>query len=691
VRQGCSTAAALAACLIALTGCGGSGSGAGTAADTSGSPDASTTGAAALTLSASPTQVVSGSTATLTWSSTNATSCMASGAWAGSMAASGTQTVGPLTSDVSYDLVCSATSGTVQKSVTIKVSAAGPAPAPTVALQATPNQVDAGGSATLSWTSANATSCSASGGWSGPQATSGTLLIGPLAAATVFMLSCTGSGGSAQATAQVDVPSTVQGQLTGAVDSNLIDPTGVPQVYVFRGAVTPHDRNGSAADPAFVIDVVQDSNACTFHYALPTLAAGTYTLAFTSEAQQDQPNTTDNIPFAGTATITVASDPVTHNFAPTGHVLSVGPGKTYSTIAAAAAKAVDGDVIQVDAGTYTDDVVVWRQNNITIRAVGSGRAAVVGNRVISFVSGDDRNNGKALWVVAGSNVRVENIEFSNAQVTDGNGAGIRNDGRNLTVCNGYFHDNQDGFLGTAIGTLTIQYSTFAHNGIGDGYTHNVYVDDGESSGDKLVFEFNDSNNVRIGHTLKTRSRENYILYNRLVDDTGGTSSYNIDVPNGGIAVVVGNVIQQGPSTDNPVMLAYGAEGLASDGRTHELYVANNTFVNDLGSNGVFLSTAAGVSTFRSSNNLYVGGGTVFQGKQPTASSTDLATSSPAFVDRASLNYQLTGASPAINAGSNPGIENGFSLAPEYEVVAGGRRMARPTSGALDIGAYEFAP
>jgi hypothetical protein len=688
-----SLAVIAAASMGVLAGCGG-GSGAATADDTSGASGATggTAPAPVLTLAANPTQVASGATATLTWSSTNATSCTASGGWSGSMGLSGTQSVGPLTSDVSYDLVCSATGGTVEKSVTIKISATGATPpAPMVSLQASPTQVDAGSDVTLSWTSTNATSCTASGGWSGSQATSGTLAVGPLAVASVFMLSCSGSGGTAQATAQVDVPTTVQGQLTGSVDSNLIDPTGVPQVYVFRGSVTPHDKNGSASDPAYVADVVQDANACTFHYSLPTLAAGTYTVAFTSESQKDQASATDNIPFTGTTTVTVASSPVAQNFAATGHVLTVGPGKTYATIAAAAAKAVDGDVIQVDAGTYTDDVVVWRQNNIAVRGVGNGRAAVVGNRVISFVSGDDRNNGKALWVVEGSNVRVENIEFANAQVTDGNGAGIRNDGRNLTVCNGYFHDDQDGFLGDAIGTLTIQYSTFTRNGIGDGYTHNVYVNDGGSNGDKLVFEFNDSDNVKIGHTLKTRSRENYILYNRLVDETGGTSSYNIDVPNGGIAVVVGNVIQQGSNTDNPVMVAYGAEGLASDGRTHELYLANNTFVNDLGSNSVFVSTASGVSDFRSVNNLYVGGGTQFQGKQPTASTTDLATSSPGFVDRASFNYQLTSSSPAVNAGSSPGTGNGFSLIPQYEVVAGGRRMARPVVGTLDVGAYEYAP
>ncbi len=677
--------AAIAVATVAsavLSACGGGSDS--TATNTGGS---GTSPAPSLTLTTSAAQVASGTSATLTWSATNATACMASGGWSGSMSVSGSQTVGPLTSDTSYDLSCSGTGGSVDKNVSIKISAAGSTPAPTVTLQASPAVVDSSGNSTLTWSSTNATTCTASGGWSGTRTTSGTTMIGPLAIATIFTLSCSGPGGSSQASTNVDVPATVQGQLTGSVDSSLIDATGVSQVYVFHGSVTPHDKNGTATDPAFVANVVQDANACTFHYSLATLAPGTYTLAFTNQAQNDQPNATDNITFTGTTTITMAATPLTQNFA-AARILTVGAGKTYATIAAASSHAVDGDVIQVDAGTYPDDVVVWRQNNIVIRGVGGGRALVQGNRTIGFTSGDDRNNGKALWVNQGTGARVENMEFSNAKVTDGNGAGIRNDGRNLTVCNSYFHDNENGFLGTAIGTLTIEYSTFAHNGTGDGFTHNVYVDDGGSNGDKLVFRYNDSNNVNIGHTLKTRSRENYILYNRLADETSGTSSYNIDVPNGGLAFIVGNVIQQGPNTDNAVMVAYGAEGLGA-GRTHAMYLANNTFVNDRGS-GVFVSTDSGITELRSVNNLYTGGGTVFQGKQPTAA-TDLVTSSPGFVDHTNFNYKLTSGSPAINAGSDPGTSAGFALTPQYQVVTGGRREARPVNGALDVGAYEFAP
>src|SRR6201987_4224574 len=74
-------AAAAALNALALQACGGGGSAA---------PPAPT-----VTLSVSPTAITAGQSATLTWSSTQAVSCTASGAWSGSEAAMGSQAVAP--------------------------------------------------------------------------------------------------------------------------------------------------------------------------------------------------------------------------------------------------------------------------------------------------------------------------------------------------------------------------------------------------------------------------------------------------------------------------------------------------------------------------------------------------------------------------------------------------------------------
>jgi hypothetical protein len=80
----------------------------------------------------------------------------------------------------------------------------------TLVFTADPASIAAGGSSTLSWSSANATSCTASAAppdarWSGAQATSGTATVTGLSATTIFTLSCSGAGGTQARSATVTV------------------------------------------------------------------------------------------------------------------------------------------------------------------------------------------------------------------------------------------------------------------------------------------------------------------------------------------------------------------------------------------------------------------------------------------------------------------------------------------------------
>jgi hypothetical protein len=74
---------------------------------------------------------------------------------------------------------------------------------PTVTLTATPSAVAAGGSTTLTWNSANASSCTASGGWNGSEPTSGSQQISAIAAQTTYTLTCAGVGAQASASTTV--------------------------------------------------------------------------------------------------------------------------------------------------------------------------------------------------------------------------------------------------------------------------------------------------------------------------------------------------------------------------------------------------------------------------------------------------------------------------------------------------------
>lgn len=70
-------------------------------------------------ISANPTLVFSGNNSTLTWTSTDALSCEASVGWSGSKALSGSESVGPITSDTVYWLTCSNELGSASDSVTV--------------------------------------------------------------------------------------------------------------------------------------------------------------------------------------------------------------------------------------------------------------------------------------------------------------------------------------------------------------------------------------------------------------------------------------------------------------------------------------------------------------------------------------------------------------------------------------------
>ena len=278
--------------------------------------------------------------------------------------------------------------------------------------------------------------------------------------------------------------------------------------------------------------------------------------------------------------------------------LQVGPDKTYATPCAAATHVQDGDTVAIDAGVYSGDVCAWTADRLTLRGVGG---------YAHLEAAGQASGGKAIWVIQGDDTTVESIEFSGASVPDHNGAGIRQEGTNLTVRHCYFHDNEDGILAgdNPLSDILVTDSEFVDNGFGDGLSHNLYINHVSS----FTFEFSSSHRSYKGHALKSRAAETFVLYSRLADDAEGQGSYQIDLPNGGFAVVLGNVIQQGPAAENGGMLTFAEEGATNEYQL--LYVVNNTFVNDRGS-GTFVRNSSENAAVLS-NNLFVGGGTALDG------------------------------------------------------------------------------
>ena len=67
------------------------------------------------------------------------------------------------------------------------------------------------------------------------------------------------------------------------------------------------------------------------------------------------------------ATTSAGTDRVATEDAP---ILHVGPTRELKTPSAAAKVALDGTIVEIDAGEYVDDVAVWTQNGLTLRGVG---------------------------------------------------------------------------------------------------------------------------------------------------------------------------------------------------------------------------------------------------------------------------------------------------------------------------------
>ena len=76
-----------------------------------------------INFNASPTSVITGETLTLTWSTSNATSCSASGSWSGDKAVSGNETfVATKSGSLSFVLTCSSSSSSSSKTVSVSVN-----------------------------------------------------------------------------------------------------------------------------------------------------------------------------------------------------------------------------------------------------------------------------------------------------------------------------------------------------------------------------------------------------------------------------------------------------------------------------------------------------------------------------------------------------------------------------------------
>ena len=310
-----------------------------------------------------------------------------------------------------------------------------------------------------------------------------------------------------------------------------------------------------------------------------------------------------------------------------GRVLRVGSAEAIHSIAEAARLAQDGDTVEIVAGDYRGDVALWQQKRLVIRGVGGHARLYADGR-----SAED----KAIWVIRNGDFEVSGIDFIGARVDDHNGAGIRFESGHLIVRDCLFWGNESGLLtsNTPESRLEIENSEFGYNGDGGGQSHHLYV--GHIASLRVTGSYFHHGNV--GHLIKSRAAVNDIRYNRITDENGGRASYEVDLPNGGIAVLVGNVIQQGRDGENATLISFGQEGYQRP--ENRLFLMSNTLVNDHPYGGAFLRAAPGADSIVSANNVLSGLGG-YHTSDPTQVLNDVSGDVPLFVDAVHHDYRLS--------------------------------------------------
>lgn len=282
-------------------------------------------------------------------------------------------------------------------------------------------------------------------------------------------------------------------------------------------------------------------------------------------------------------------------------VFVVGPEGEPAALQEVLMRAADGDVIELLPGRYGALQLVLENRRLTLRGLGETRPVLDGE--------GRRLEQRALITVRGGDVVLENLELRGARAASGQGAGVLLDGGRVTLRRVRLHDNEHGLLALNDpgAQVLIENSEFGmaprvvgglHHLLNVGRIARLAV-----SGSRFQQGFE-------GHLIRSRAAVTDIRHNLIHDGPRGGVSYEIELPLGGEATLIGNIIGQGRDTQNPVMVAYGTEGSAWP--RNRLVMAHNTLLSYTRLPAWYLRTWADRlppdAEIVAVNNLLVGGG-----------------------------------------------------------------------------------
>ena len=398
----------------------------------------------------------------------------------------------------------------------------------------------------------------------------------------------------------------------------------------------------------------------------------------------------------------------------------VGATRAYTSpcALAAAVTLAPGDVIQVDAGTYTDACQLKDSGTAAAPITLMG---VPGPRPVFDATGVDLSGSGSvpraiLQFTGGSFWVVEHLELENGSNASANGAGFRitAGAHDITLRDVSIHGNQDGGMMDGAATLDLESSDLYANGAGDGYSHNLYL-----QGQRAILVGNHIHDSNGGQNVKLRCHYAELRYN-LIENAGNYEMDFIQGPDTATAnaniVLIGNVVVRPVSSGNDSqVILYGSDNAGQPGRSGSVYAINNTFVLQNAKNHLFHAinppSGEGIHLYGNVIATTVGGAAlstdattdgVIDGTDnwiatavtfPSGLSGTITGVAPGFV--AVGDYHLAAGSPAID-GATPSptyLDDGGvtqSGTPVFELSAPYGTTGRPSDGRLDMGAYEFA-
>jgi len=247
-------------------------------------------------ISANPETILIGESSTLTWSSTNADTCVIEPG-IGSVAPNGTTAVSPIET-TTYTITATSPNGTATDTVTVTVNY----PAPILTISADPETILSGESSTLTWTSTNSETCVIEPGI-GSVALNGSTAVSPTET-TTYTITATGLGGTTTASATVTITNgapvandqtvTLNEDETAAITLTASDANGDALTYQVVTGASHGTLTGSVPNLTYTPSLnYNGSDTFTFKANDGTLDSNTATITLSIQPVNDAPMADD--------------------------------------------------------------------------------------------------------------------------------------------------------------------------------------------------------------------------------------------------------------------------------------------------------------------------------------------------------------------------------------------------------------